>query len=97
MNLISSLFSSVALLETKKPLKIEGLVFFFLIPKICVLQLGKGQKLMVHTQVNSRKAEFTAASTMFSFSNDENSRKVFSLPVSCILAINLCYKVKAMF
>lgn len=50
MSLTSSLFVSLTILETKKPLRIEGillLLLFFLIPKICALQLGSSPELMM--------------------------------------------------
>lgn len=69
MNLISPLFVSMTVLETKKPLRIEGvLCYLFQSLKIRALQPGSSQKLtMVQTQVNSPKTEFNTVSTVFSF------------------------------
>lgn len=95
----SFLFVLLTILETKKPLRIEGILSFFLISKICALQPGNNQKLMmVQTQVNSQKTELNTVSTVFSFLNDENSRNAFfSISISCIPALKLCYKMKAVF
>ena len=74
-------------------------MIFFLISKICALQPGNSQKLMmVQTQVNSQKTELNTVSTVFSFLNDENSRNAFfSISVSYIPALKLCCKTKAVF
>ena len=97
LSLISFLFVSMTILETKKPLR--KYYDFFLISKICALQPGSSQKLMmVQTQVNSQKTELNTVSTVFSFLNDENSRSAFfSISVSCIPALKLCCKTKAVF
>lgn len=75
------------------------MIFFFLISKICALWPGNSQKLMmVPTQVNPQKTELNTVSTVFSFLNDGNSRNAFfSASVSCILALKLCCKMKAVF
>lgn len=54
--------------------------------------------MMIHTRVNSQKAQFTTVSIMFSLLNEENNRNVFSsISISCIPAVKLCYKMKAVF
>lgn len=53
--------------------------------------------MTIHTRVNSQKAQFTTVSIMFSLLNEENNRNVFSISISCIPAVKLCYKMKAVF
>lgn len=44
------------------------------------------------------KARFTTVSIIFAFLNDENNRNLFfSISISCIAALKLCYKTKALF
>lgn len=86
-----SLFVSLTIPETKKPLRIEEILlfFFFFNPwDLCCTTRQQSRTDDGTYLVSSQKAEFTTVATIFSFLNNENNRHVFSRSVSCVPALN---------